>query len=156
MREYFPDELNIESALWTRATVQTLIAYECGVEMPIHTVGEYLKRWGYMPQKSLHSAYEQDPQAVKVWLETQFQPSSNEHGRRMLKLLGETSQGCALMLKLVALTHRWGRPPKINWAVQEGVYTTLPASATRQGTLHAQYPETNSTSVDRFHGTTNC
>ena len=52
MREHFPDELNIDSALWTRSAVQTLIAYECGVEMPIRTVGEYLKRWGYTP----HSA----------------------------------------------------------------------------------------------------
>ncbi len=51
--EYFPDELSIDSALWTRAAVQTLIACECGVEMPIRTVGEYLKRWGYTPQKPL-------------------------------------------------------------------------------------------------------
>jgi transposase len=46
MREHFPDELNIDSALWTRSAVQTLIACECGVKMPIRTVGEYLKRWG--------------------------------------------------------------------------------------------------------------
>lgn len=51
LREYFPDELNIDSALWTRAAVQALIACECGVQMPIRTVGEYLKRWGYTPQK---------------------------------------------------------------------------------------------------------
>ncbi len=72
MRKHFPDELNIDSALWTRSVVQTLIAYECGVEMPIRTVGEYLKRWRYTPQKPLKRAYEQDPQAVKAWLETTY------------------------------------------------------------------------------------
>jgi transposase len=72
LREHFPDELNIDSALWTRAAVQTLIACECGVEMPIRTVGEYLKRWGYTPQKPLKRAYEQDPKVVKAWLETQY------------------------------------------------------------------------------------
>ena len=72
IREHYPDELNIDSALWTRAAVQTLIAYEYGVEMPIRTVGEYLKRWGYTPQKPLKRAYEQDPQAVKAWLEIQY------------------------------------------------------------------------------------
>lgn len=72
LREHFPDELNIDSALWTRSAVQTLIAGECGVEMPIRTVGEYLKRWGYTPQKPLKRAYEQDPQAVKAWLETEY------------------------------------------------------------------------------------
>ena len=40
--------------------------------MPIRTVGEYLKRWGYTPQKPLKRAYEQDPQAVKAWLETEY------------------------------------------------------------------------------------
>jgi transposase len=72
MREYFPDELNIDSTLWARSAVQTLIAYECGVEMPIRTVGEYLKRWGYTPQKPLKRAYEQDLQTVKDWLDSEY------------------------------------------------------------------------------------
>lgn len=72
MREHFPDELEIDSALWTRPAVQALIAQQCGVEMPIRTVGEYLKRWGYTPQKPLKRAYEQDPLAVEFWLETEY------------------------------------------------------------------------------------
>lgn len=72
MQEHFPDELNIDSALWTRSAVQMLIACECGVKMPIRTVGEYLKRWRYTPQKPLKRAYEQDPEAVKAWLETEY------------------------------------------------------------------------------------
>lgn len=72
LQAHFPDELNIDSALWTRSAVQTLIACKCGIEMPIRTVGEYLKRWGYTPQKPLKRAYEQDPQAVKVWWETEY------------------------------------------------------------------------------------
>lgn len=70
--EHFPDELAIDSALWTRSAVQTLIANECGVKMPIRTVGESLKRWGYRPQKPLKRAYEQDPQQVKAWLEQEY------------------------------------------------------------------------------------
>ncbi|CAN1208611.1 Winged helix-turn helix domain-containing protein [Tumidithrix helvetica PCC 7403] len=46
-------------------TAQKLIAQECGVKMPIRTVGEYLRRWDYTPQKSLKRAYEPDPNAVK-------------------------------------------------------------------------------------------
>lgn len=70
--EHFPDELNIDSALWTRSAVQLLITNKCGVEIPIRTVGEYLKRWGYTPQKPLKRAYEQDPQQVKAWLELEY------------------------------------------------------------------------------------
>jgi transposase len=72
MREQFPDELGIDSALWTRQSVQSLIEQVSGVFMPIRTVGEYLKRWGFTPQKPLKRAYEQDPQAVKAWLESEY------------------------------------------------------------------------------------
>lgn len=72
LKEHFPDELNIDSALWTRSAVQTLIACECEVKMPIRTVGEYLRRWGYTPQKPLKRAYEQDPQRVKAWLDIEY------------------------------------------------------------------------------------
>lgn len=72
MQAHFPDELHIDSALWTRSAVQNLIACKCGVKMPLRTVGEYLKRWGYTPQKPLKRAYEQDPQALKAWLATDY------------------------------------------------------------------------------------
>lgn len=72
MQAHFPNELNIDSALWTRAAVQALIASECGIKMPLRTVGEYLKRWGYTPQKPLKRAYEQNPKAVEVWMETEY------------------------------------------------------------------------------------
>lgn len=68
----FPDELKIDSALWTRRAVSELIMQECGVVMPIRTVGEYLSRWGYTPQKPHQQAYEQDPLAVEHWLETEY------------------------------------------------------------------------------------
>lgn len=64
-----PDQYKLTFALWTRHAVQELIKIKCGITMPIRTVGEYLKRWGYTPQKPLKRAYEQCPKAVKEWLE---------------------------------------------------------------------------------------
>jgi len=52
--------------------VQALIEQVCGVAMPIRTVGEYLKRWGYMPKEPFQRAYKQDPKAVKMWLEQKY------------------------------------------------------------------------------------
>jgi transposase len=72
MLDYFPEEVGIDSALWTRRAVQTLIEQAFGVVMPIRTVGEYLKRWGYTPQKPLKRAYEQDPKAVEKWLDVTY------------------------------------------------------------------------------------
>lgn len=72
IRGHFPEEYGIESALWTRQAVQTLIEQQCHIQMPIRTVGEYLKRWGYSPQKPLERAYEQDPKAVARWLNEEY------------------------------------------------------------------------------------
>lgn len=72
MREHFPTELDIDSALWTRRAVQELLEQQCGVVMPIRTVGEYLRRWGFTPQKPLGRAYEQDRLAVERWLEEEY------------------------------------------------------------------------------------
>ena len=40
--------------------------------MPIRTVGEYLKRWGFTPQKPLRKAYTQNPKAVKAWMDEEY------------------------------------------------------------------------------------
>ena len=42
------------------------------IKMPIRTVGEYLKRWGFTPQRPLRKAYKQNPKAVKNWLDTEY------------------------------------------------------------------------------------
>ena len=63
-----PPELEIPSALWTRRAVRDFIHQQFGIRLPIRTVGEYLRRWGYTPQKPVRKAYKQDPKAVAEWL----------------------------------------------------------------------------------------
>jgi transposase len=67
-----PQELGIPSALWTRAAVRELIRQQTGQSLPIRTVGEYLGRWGYTPQKPVRKAYKQDPKEVAEWLEQKY------------------------------------------------------------------------------------
>lgn len=63
-----PDQLKLDFALWTRGAVRLLIKQECGFDMPIRTVGEYLKRWGFTPQKPVKFAYERSTEKVREWL----------------------------------------------------------------------------------------
>lgn len=67
-----PDQMKLPFALWTRKAVQQLIKQLWSIKMPIRTVGEYLKRWGFTPQRPLRRAYKQNPKAVKQWLETEY------------------------------------------------------------------------------------
>jgi transposase len=67
-----PNDLSISQALWTRQAVQELIQQQTGQSLPIRTVGEYLNRWGYTPQKPVRKAYKQDPEKVTEWLEKTY------------------------------------------------------------------------------------
>lgn len=70
--EKTPDQLKMNFALWTRHAVQQLLKQELGVDIPIRTVGEYLKRWGYTPQKPIKRAYERDDKKVEAWLKKDY------------------------------------------------------------------------------------
>ncbi len=67
-----PQELAIPSALWTRQAVRELIQQQVGIRLPIRTVGEYLRRWCFTPQKPVRKAYQQDPKAVAEGLEKTY------------------------------------------------------------------------------------
>lgn len=67
-----PDQLKLPFALWTRKAVQEAIVQHYDVELPIRTVGEYLHRWGFTPQKPVKKAYEQQPERVRKWLDEEY------------------------------------------------------------------------------------
>ena len=67
-----PDQLKMPFVLWTRQAVKELIRKEFGVEMPLSTVGVYLRRWGFTPQKPIKKAYQQQSNAVKKWLDEEY------------------------------------------------------------------------------------
>ena len=63
--DHSPEELGIAAALWTRKAVRDLIRKEYGIDMPVRTVGEYLKRWGYTAKVPRRHAKDQDPEEVR-------------------------------------------------------------------------------------------
>ena len=67
-----PDQLKLPFALWTREAVRDLITTRCGVRLSVWTVGRYLRRWGFTPQKPLRRAYERNPVAVRRWLTKEY------------------------------------------------------------------------------------
>ena len=62
----------MDFALWTREAVLAYIREHFGIDMPVRTIGEYLKRRGFAPQKPIKVAYEQKPEAVREWLVTTY------------------------------------------------------------------------------------
>ena len=67
-----PEALGVPAPLWNRRAVQQLIRKELKIGMPVRTVGEYLKRWGYTRKKPSRHACRQDHEEVKEWLEKTY------------------------------------------------------------------------------------
>jgi transposase len=63
-----PEDAGVAAPLWTRRAVRDLIRQRYGIAMPLRTVGEYLKRWGYTAKRPRRHARDQDPAAVRAWL----------------------------------------------------------------------------------------
>lgn len=77
----YPERMHLPFALWSREAVQQLIARRTGLHLSVWTVGRDLNRWGFTPQGPLRRAYEQDPRAVRRWLERDY-PAIRERARR--------------------------------------------------------------------------
>lgn len=67
-----PDQLKLPFSLWTREAVRDLMARRFRIRLSVWTVGRSLRRWGFSPQKPLRRAYEQNPAAVRRWLQKQY------------------------------------------------------------------------------------
>lgn len=76
-----PDALGLPFYLWTREAVQQFLAQRFELSVSVWTVGRYLKKWGFSPQKPLRRAYEQDQLALKHWQECEY-PEICAHARR--------------------------------------------------------------------------
>lgn len=67
-----PDQLKLPFMLWTREAVRDLVRERTGVTASLMTVGRWLKAWGFTPQKPVRRAFDQDPEAVRLWLEEEY------------------------------------------------------------------------------------
>lgn len=81
-----PEQLKLPFALWTRDAVRTLIRRKFGARVSLSTVGRYLARWGFSPQKPVRRAYEQNPEAVERWLNEEY-PAIRKRAKREKALI---------------------------------------------------------------------
>ncbi len=76
-----PEQLKLPFYLWMREAVVQLIQKRFGISLSIWTVGRYLARWGFTPQKPVRRAIEQDERAVLRWLQEEY-PAIRSQAKR--------------------------------------------------------------------------
>ncbi len=48
-----PEQLKLDYGLWIRKAVKELVEREFGIVIAINTMGDYLRSWGFTPQKRI-------------------------------------------------------------------------------------------------------
>ena len=90
-----PEEVGIPSPLWTREAVRALIKKEYGIDMPVRTVGEYLRRWGFTPKAPRRHSRDQDPEEVRRWLDETYPAIERRAAREEAEILWCDETGAA-------------------------------------------------------------
>lgn len=75
-----PDQLKFPFALWSRRAIQVVAEKHFKVKLTLRTISNYMKRWGFTPQKPMKLAYEQKPEAVEAWL-TEIYPEISRRAK---------------------------------------------------------------------------
>jgi transposase len=70
--ENSPDELGLQFVLWNGSAIGELIKRRSGIMMPVRTLGEYLRRWGYTSKRPQKRAQEREDRAMRSWLATVY------------------------------------------------------------------------------------
>lgn len=72
IKNYCPDDLSMPFFLWTRESVGQLIEKKFNIKISKWTVGRYLAKWGFSPQKPARRAIEQNPKAIEHWFKFRY------------------------------------------------------------------------------------
>ena len=67
-----PRQLKLPFALWNRKAIQSAVYQMWRVKIAVRTIGDYMNRWGFTPQKPIKRAYERSPKAVQQWLDETY------------------------------------------------------------------------------------
>jgi len=81
-----PEQLELPFCLWTREAVARLIEKRFGIHLSVWTVGRYLARWGFTPQKPVRRAFEKNPEEVDRWLKEEY-PEIRKQAKREKALI---------------------------------------------------------------------
>ena len=67
-----PSQMKLPFALWNRKAIQQMIYDLWQIRLALRTISDYMKRWGFTPQKPAKAAYERNPKAVQKWLDEDY------------------------------------------------------------------------------------
>jgi len=76
-----PNQLKLKGFLWDRQQVCDLIYRLFKVRITVQAVSDYMKKWGFTPQRPIKRSYKQNPVEIKAWLDEDY-PKIKERAKK--------------------------------------------------------------------------
>ena len=67
-----PNQMKLLGFLWNRSNIQGLIKQLFKITLTPQAISNYLKKWGFTPQRPIKRSYKQNPDEIKKWLEVEY------------------------------------------------------------------------------------
>lgn len=128
-----PEQLKMPFVLWTRKAVKELIADLFAIELPINSVGNYLKRWGFTPQRPVKRAYEQQPKAVKQWLDEEYPKIKSAALEQNAEIHWGDETGCTTAVANARSYAPKGETPVLKVSTKKKLKINMISSVSNQG-----------------------
>ena len=64
-----PNQLKLPGCLWNRSNIRDLIKFLFKITLTKQAISQYLKKWGFTPQRPVKKNYKQNPEEIKAWLD---------------------------------------------------------------------------------------
>jgi len=145
-----PQQLKFKFALWTREAVKQLIKHELDIDMPISTVGHYLKRWQFTSKKPIKRAYERKDENTKKWLNEEY-PKIKKQAKKEDAVIywGDETACVSLPTNLKGYAKKGAKiKPILTHRAQKFKINMISAITNTGKTMFSLYDE--SINVDRF------
>ena len=130
-----PEQLKLPFYLWTREAVDRLIEKRFGIHLSVWTVGRYLERWGFTPQKPVRRAFEKNPEEVDRWLKEDYPEIRKQAKREKALILWGDEMGFGSDHAAGLTSSRRGRTPVITGTGQRFGCNMI-SSITNKGRLN--------------------
>ena len=145
-----PQQLKFKFALWTREAVKQLIKKEFEIDMPLSTVGHYLKRWEFTSKKPIKRAYERKDEQTKKWLNEEYPKIKQEAKKENAVIWWADETACvSLPTNLKGYAKKGSKiKPILTHPAQKFKINMISAITNTGKTMFSIYDE--SINVDRF------
>jgi len=67
-----PNQMKLKGFLWDRQQVSDLIYRFFKVRITVQAISNYMKKWGFTPQRPIKRNYKQNPVEINAWLEVEY------------------------------------------------------------------------------------